>query len=111
MKSWSKTAAWPESSSLAAALSSAVAEFVWTTDEIWSIPTVIWEIEFACSAEAAEIFSTTVTISSFLVITELKASAVSWAILEPFSTALIEFSIRAAVFLDDSALLLANFLN
>ena len=45
-----------------------------------------------------------------MVITELKDSAVSWAILEPFSTALIEFSIRAAVFLDASALLLAKFL-
>lgn len=30
--------AWPESSSLEAALSSAVAELVWTTTATWSIP-------------------------------------------------------------------------
>ena len=38
---------WLDSSSLAAALSCAVAEFVCTTLEIWSIPVVIWEMESA----------------------------------------------------------------
>ena len=37
--------AWEESSSLAAAHSSLVAELVWTTAEIWSMPSVTWEME------------------------------------------------------------------
>ena len=45
----------PDNSSLAAALSCAVAEFVWTTLEIWSMPCVTCLAEDAWSALAAEI--------------------------------------------------------
>lgn len=48
----------PLSSSLAAADSSAVAEVVCTTEEIWSSPWEIWAMESACSWEALAIFST-----------------------------------------------------
>ena len=47
----------PDNSSLAAADSSAVAELVCTTLEIWSIPWVIWLMEDACSSDALEIWS------------------------------------------------------
>jgi len=42
----------PESSSLVAALSSAVAEFVCITLETWSIPRVTWSIESASASTA-----------------------------------------------------------
>ena len=51
-----------ESSSLAAALSWAVAELVWTTAEIWSMPSVTWEMEVVWLSTASttmDIFSVT----------------------------------------------------
>ena len=50
-----RTWAWLDNSSLAAADSSAVAEFVWTTLEIWSMPVVTWTTDSAWIVEAAEI--------------------------------------------------------
>lgn len=46
----------PESSSLAAALSSAVAELFCTILEICSTPCVTWAMEAACSPDALDIF-------------------------------------------------------
>ena len=102
--------AWPESSSDAEALSSLVAELVWTTAEICSIPPLSCVTAVACSSEA-------VAISSILEVTELTFSttsksevAVSSAIFVPLSIALIAFSISAVVFFAASADLPARFL-
>ena len=99
---------WLESSSLAAALSSAVAELVWITRETWSIPTLICPIPVACSSEDAAIsetrvaaFDTPSTISS-------KAFAVLFAISVPFSDFFMEPSIRSVVSFAALALLAAK---
>ena len=81
---------------------------VWTTLEIWSIPTVIWVMASACSLEALAMASI-ISVASWIPVTTFsKAPAVSSAILLPFSTEEREFSIRTAVFLDASADLLAR---
>ena len=81
------TAAWPESSSDAAADCSAVAEFVCTTELIWPIPSVTWDTPVDCSSEA--LLMELMRFETFFVLseTEFRASAVSSVMRSPFCTA------------------------
>ena len=87
-----------ESSWLAAALSSAVAELVCTTLEIWSTPNVTCSMAPACSSAAFAISSTLVEAERTWSTTCTRDSAVELASLVPLVTALTEFSISSAVF-------------
>lgn len=98
----------PESSSLAAALSSAVAELFCTIPEICSTPCVTWTMEAACSPDALDIFSTTTTTCLALSTTSVSVRAVSSASLVPECTACIVPSISAAVLLEAFAELSAR---
>ena len=87
-----------ESSSEAAADSSAVAELFCTVAEICSIPALIWDTPFASSSDAAEISRIKLFICTVCCETVPRDSAVSSVILAPFSTARMVSSIRVAVF-------------
>ncbi len=100
----------PLNSSLAAALSSDVAEFVCTTSEIWSTPTVTWAIELASSSDAFAISLTSAVVLLVVFIIFWSDWAVLSTIFVPFSTASIEFSINVDVFFAASADFAARFL-
>lgn len=93
----------PEISSLTAALCSAVAEFVCTTLEIWSIPCVTCSIETDWRSDAFAIFwNTSVIFCASSTTLSINFDVVSMLSV-PFSTAAREAAINEVVELEASA--------
>ncbi len=89
--------AWPDSSSLAAALSSLVAAFVETTCETCWMPLFTFSMACACSPDACAMELTRSAAAVIWEAISLSASAVSLAIFVPASTFFFEPSISAVV--------------
>ena len=103
-------AASADSCSLAAAPSCAVELLLWTTAEIWLMPSDTCDTASDCSLETVEILSIESVTEWMLFTTSCSTSAVCCAISVPVWTACAECSINADVFWAASADLRARVL-
>ena len=87
-----------------------MAEFVWTTWEIWSTPAVIWVIASVCFSDAIAISFTKFAVSSTFFTIIFNEAAVSLVKFSPLVTADKEFPIITVIFFTASPDCSARFL-